>query len=216
MKEVTMFRTRSLIAALSVLTATAFATPPADAGEFDGIRDVVRTVVDSVRSRHEHEAVATCHFEPGHYVEHVRSIWVEGHTKHVQVPPEVRVWRDACGHVHRRVVRPGYVKSVWVPGHYENRTVRTWVEGRYVCHDRRHTHFGHGHVPFRVEPRPVPRRPVVHTPRPGPRPVVREDDRRDDDRRDNRREDDRRDDDRRDDRRDNDRRDDDRRGREGR
>ena len=138
-----MLSTRNLIVTLTMLATAGVAAPAAEAGEIrDGIehlRGALRTVYRSHRERHRsHRIVETCRYIPGHHEDRARQVWIEGYTKRVQVPAKYREYRDACGRLHRELVRHAYVRNVWVPGHHEVRTVHAEGEGlveeRVVVH----------------------------------------------------------------------------------
>jgi len=161
-----MMNLKNMIVALSMLATGAVAAPAAEAGEshsrFDRVRGVVKAVYNSYRDHDRSPRFAeTCRYIPGHHEDRVRQIWVEGYTKRVRVPAKFHEHRDAWGHMHREVVRRSYVRHVWVPGHYENRTVQVWVAARHKCRDVRHTHARYD----RHDDRRTPRTHVAATPR---------------------------------------------------
>jgi hypothetical protein len=70
---------------------------------------------------------------PGYYETRCQQVWVEGYWQNVETPAVYDwVWDPHCRRYEWRIVRPATCTKVWVPGRYETREVRVWVEGRYV------------------------------------------------------------------------------------
>ncbi|MDD8051804.1 MAG: hypothetical protein PHG55_10715 [Verrucomicrobiota bacterium] len=64
----------------------------------------------------------------GHYEIQQEEVWVPGTYERQWVPPVVsEVWNGRC--YVTREVQPGFFERVWIPGHYEQRQARVWVEG---------------------------------------------------------------------------------------
>jgi len=70
----------------------------------------------------------------GRYVEVVREEWIPGRFERVWVPPvRDRIWvaNPRGGYWRDTIVRPGYYRKVWRPGHKVLRRERRWVPGHW-------------------------------------------------------------------------------------
>ena len=68
---------------------------------------------------------------PAHYEDRTERVFVPGCERRVWVPPVYGWFRDPCGRLVHGCIRPGHFAFVRDPGHYEERTVRVWVEGAW-------------------------------------------------------------------------------------
>lgn len=70
----------------------------------------------------------------GRYVEVLRKKWVPGHFERTWVSPvRHRVWVAAPrgGYWQNAMVRPGFYRKVWRPGHFVHRRETRWVPGHW-------------------------------------------------------------------------------------
>ena len=81
--------------------------------------------------RHGHRA---CRYVEGRFVFEMRQIFIPGVWREERVAPVYREHRGRFGIVIRILIKPGYTHRTFEPGHYENRNVRVWVPGHWVCH----------------------------------------------------------------------------------
>ena len=74
---------------------------------------------------------------PGRYVNECQRVWVEGIKRKVYVEPIFEIRYRACGTSYEVQVDGGYYKTVYEPGHFENRWVKVWKPGYWrVIHGR--------------------------------------------------------------------------------
>ncbi len=70
----------------------------------------------------------------GRHVEVVSRVWVPGYHEKVWVPPvRDRVWVATRygGHWQKTIIRAGFHRKVWHPGHYVHRRETRWVPGHW-------------------------------------------------------------------------------------
>ena len=66
---------------------------------------------------------------PGHYQWVTRQVWVPGWTEKIWIEPVYEYRDDYRRGRYRVLVRPGFWKDVYHPGHYESHRVRVWRPG---------------------------------------------------------------------------------------
>ena len=69
---------------------------------------------------------------PGQFEIVHQQVWVPGCTQRVWVEPVYGRRVGVCGNHFRVLLRAGYWKNVYQPGHYETRSERVWRAGHWA------------------------------------------------------------------------------------
>lgn len=152
---------RNLMLVAGVLVAGATTAVPADAGEGRVGIEVGRGGIevhadwgdrdhdrgrdrDHARGRRDHDRGRArgharhvhgrdCRFIEGRFEIRTVRVWIRATVREEYVPPVYGTRYDSCGRPYRVLIRPGHVRRITIPGHFENRRSRVWVAGHWSC-----------------------------------------------------------------------------------